>query len=366
MAKFALLHGAKENSGDFLIRDAAKSLLINVGGIDEEELLMVDVVRENVPNSVMDEISDTKAAFLAGGPGYQPDFYPGVYPSMKDLLDATTVVPLGPGWKGIDEDKYTFTVESTKLLQRIAEQDQVPYLGARDIPTVRVLRKHGVAAELTGCPAWYYPDGFPPSRVFDPPSQINEIIVSSPPQNSTKYMIQYYILIQNLLEKYPGSVITCAFHRGEHKNAHIPIIGYPWEKATWAANTSAILYKYISKIGKENDRIKIFDASQSADYINRYSKADLHVGYRVHGHIPALAAGIPSFLLQIDGRGFGVSESLETPGDVSARQGIYRPISDVMESISNSISNAYSDFESVDENRMHAYENMTSLISPIL
>jgi len=55
MAQYTLLHGAKENSGDFLIRDAAKSLLINVGNIDEEEVLIVDVVRETIPNSVMDK-----------------------------------------------------------------------------------------------------------------------------------------------------------------------------------------------------------------------------------------------------------------------------------------------------------------------
>lgn len=366
MTKYALLHGAKSNSGDFLIRDAAKSLLIDIGDIDVNEILMVDVVREDIQSSVINKISDMRVAFLAGGPGYQPDFYPGVYPSMKDLLDATTIIPLGPGWKGINEDTYTFTKESSKLLHRIADQDQVPYLGARDIPTVRVLRKHGVTAELTGCPAWYYPNQSLPSNAFELSGQVNEIIVSSPPRNATKYVLQYYLLIQKLAETFPESTITCAFHRGEHKTAQVPTVGYPWKKSTWNANISSSIYLYINYLSKRNENINIFDASGSSDYIHRYSEADVHVGYRVHGHIPALAAGTPSFLLQIDGRGFGVSESLGTPGDVSARRGIYSPVQDIIKNITDSVSESYSGFGNVNKHRSGAYKNMTSLVSSVL
>ena len=73
----------------------------------------------------------------------------------------TPAVPLGPGWKGQNEDEYEFTNESLNLLEQIVDQPFVPFLGARDLPSVRILQNHRLPAELTGCPEWYKYNGFP-------------------------------------------------------------------------------------------------------------------------------------------------------------------------------------------------------------
>ncbi|QHS17318.1 polysaccharide pyruvyl transferase family protein [haloarchaeon 3A1-DGR] len=365
MSQYSLLHAAKKNCGDFLIRDAALALIRHHTNVSDDEVLTVDVVGRNLDQETIDSVAETDVAFLAGGPGYQPEFYPGVYPALDDLLDVVDVVPMGPGWRGIDEETYSFTDESVRVLERIVGQDRVPFLGARDLPTVRILRNYGLPAELTGCPAWYYYDGYPPEAEFSPSQSIDHIIVSTPPQNSNRYLLQYFQLLRTLNELFPGATIVCSFHRGKFKESLEPYVGYPWERATYVRNTASLIYGLINSYARRNG-FELYDASGSSEYVQRYYNADLHVGHRVHGHIPALAGGTPSFLIQIDGRGFGVSESLGTSGDVSGRSSIRGPVQEVKSSIEYNIRNNYPDFETVDQNRLQAYEKMTELLQSAL
>jgi len=163
--KYTVLHGAKENCGDFLIRDSAIDFLKYHTDI-QKEINSVDVVRKELSGPQIDTIAETDVAFLAGGPGYQEDFYPGTYPALDDILDVTPVVPLGPGWRGQKEDEYEFTNESLNLLEQIVDQPSVPFLGARDLPSVRILQNRRLPAELTGCLGWYKYNGFPPIQNF--------------------------------------------------------------------------------------------------------------------------------------------------------------------------------------------------------
>ena len=73
--KYTVLHGAKENCGDFLIRDSAIDFLKYHTDI-QKEINSVDVVRKELSGPQIDTIAETDVAFLAGGPGYQENFYP--------------------------------------------------------------------------------------------------------------------------------------------------------------------------------------------------------------------------------------------------------------------------------------------------
>jgi len=58
---------------------------------------------------------------------------------------------------------------------------------------------------------------------------------------------------------------------------------------------------------------EVFDLTQSTgEPFSAYDRLDLHVGFRVHGHVSALVRGKPSLLLEQDGRGadYGSSFSL--------------------------------------------------------
>ncbi len=59
---------------------------------------------------------------------------------------------------------------------------------------------------------------------------------------------------------------------------------------------------------------EVMDTSYGLENVSFYEECDLHVGYRVHGHIYFLAKRKPSFLIHEDGRGRGASEALGLPG----------------------------------------------------
>lgn len=359
--RYTILHGAKENSGDFLIRDSAAELLKHHTGVSEDEIYYIDIVRSELSQSQINQIAETEAAFLAGGPGYRQAFYPETYPALNDILNVTTLALLGPGWKGQNEDEYTLADQSVNLLKKITEQPTVPYLGARDLPSVRILRKHGLPAELTGCPSWYYYDGFPPDPSFNISDSVENILISTPPRDDIRYLIQYAALIRILDAEFPSAQLVLVFHRGQHKRAFKPINGRPWRVHTWKNNTSSILYGIIKTIANQYG-CKLYDASGSSEYARSYFEADLHVGYRVHAHIPALSAGTPSFLIQIDGRGKGVSESLGTSADVFGGNKLRKPIYNIYDNIQSNIATDFSDFKDVSQNIKGCYKWMSELI----
>jgi hypothetical protein len=359
--KYTVLHGAKQNCGDFLIRDAAINFLTYHADMSRDSIHTVEVVRNKISEEEIKKIESTDAAFLAGGPGYRQKFYPEVYPALYKIFEVTTVVPLGPGWKGSNEDTYTFTQKSINILNKIAGQSRVPFLGARDLPSVRILRNHGLPAELTGCPGWYHYNGFPPNPTFPANPDVETILVSTPPQNNLQYLSQYIFLIRMLAAEFPDATITLVFHRGQQDRAFTPVIGRPWRSQTWKDNVSSVVYGIINQISQD-EQFNRHDPSGSSEYAELYYNADLHVGYRVHAHIPSLSAGTPSFLLQIDGRGTGVSESLGTNADTFAGDGLRAPVQEIMKHITSNRRTEFSDFDVVGENIRTSYENMKRLV----
>lgn len=81
-----LLSGAKKNIGDFLITHRARTLLEHVLG---EPILWMP--NWETLDDREDEIAEARAVVVAGGPGYRPAMYGGVYPLFSD--PATL-----PGW----------------------------------------------------------------------------------------------------------------------------------------------------------------------------------------------------------------------------------------------------------------------------
>jgi hypothetical protein len=363
--KYTLLHGAKENAGDFYIRDSAINIITDSTKSTEDEIYSIDIVRNSLTNARIKRVADTEVAFLAGGPGYGPNFYPDIYPEMKNILKATTVVPLGPGWRGKEESEYNFTPESQEVLKQIASQSGVPYLGARDLPTVRILRSHDIPAKLTGCPGWYLPGVTPPTPEFESQRAVKRIITSSPPVNHPKHLLQWFVLIRKLENRFPGADMILAFHRSESKLAFRPSIGNPLRMATWRSIPAAAIYRIITWYATQRGH-EIWDVPADSTYAKRYAKTDFHAGYRVHAHIPALAAGTPSYLLQIDGRGTGVSESLGTPADVRSDIGRTKAVHNLLQNIGRNIENGHRDFDSVETNVANGYANMKDLVTTVV
>lgn len=155
-------------------------------------------------------------------------------------------------------------------------------LGCRDLFTVRSLQKDNLNnLHMTGCPAWYDLDYIDKSS-FRHDSQIKSIYISDPANLSNTIYIAPIITL--LKEKFPGANIRFIFHRGIQKSV-------------------------VSIIDKFSD-VSYVDISGSSEGFRIYDKCDLHVGFRVHAHIYNLSIRNKTILIEEDGRGTGVDESL--------------------------------------------------------
>jgi len=292
------LTGAKKNIGDFLISQRSLALL-NLLRPDRE--IIVQPHWESLENKLK-LINDSKAIIIFGGPGFQKNMYPGVY-KLTENLDKIQVpiIPLGLGWKGFPGDftsykQYSFSKSSRKLLDKIAST--TPLIGCRDYTTKDLLNNLGISnAVMTGCPVWYDLDSI--GKQIIPPSKIANIVFT--PAQKSIYRDQCIKLMLTIKQFFPDSLLHCSFHRGIHSIDQ-------FTPETDSANNS-IIEKEALKIG-----YKIIDASSNLNNIAFYDACDLHIGYRVHGHLYFLSKRKPSFLLHEDGRGTALSYSLNLSG----------------------------------------------------
>jgi len=293
---YTLLMRAKKNIGDFLIFDRARKLL---NFFKKREEHVVYNAWEPLDDDI-DTINDTKAVIICGGPGIKKNFYPGIYPLTKNIDEIKVpIILFGTGWSelpGTDRDikNYTFSSASLNALQKISSLNKI---SCRDFNTVKILSNNGFPnALMTGGPAWY--DLRHISRHFTIPKTI-EKIVFTPAQNEIYYQ-QTVEIMEMLRTIFPNATLYCSFHRGLNADK-------------FTSKKEADRLEKINKVGL-NLGYDIVNAAYDLENIRFYEECDLHVGYRLHGHINFLSLRKPSFLLHEDSRGRGFSEAIGLPG----------------------------------------------------
>jgi len=294
---YIILRRAKKNVGDFLIVERGKKILETLR--PEHELVELD--SWSPLDLYLDKINEAAAVIICGGPGYQPRFYPKIYPLVKDLNRIKPpIIPLGLGWMGFPGDEITlrrfkFTSTSMKVLTKIHKEIEVT--SCRDCLTKEVLRRHGFTnVVVTGCPALYDIDKI--GKPFDIPSRIQKIVFT--PAQNPLYNNQSKEVMKKLKEIFPYSDRYCVFHRGLKVDE----------------NTSIRDAKNANDLRNEalKQDYEVVNAAYNVKNIEFYRECDLHVGYRLHGHIYFLSQRKPSFLLHEDGRGRGFSETFSSKG----------------------------------------------------
>lgn len=247
-------------------------------------------------------VNSSLGIIILGGPGFQENMYPGVYKLISNLSDIKVpIFTLGSGWSGspgdfVTERLFRFNNSSRKLIDYIEKTASV--ISCRDYPTERVLNNNGFKnVVMTGCPAWYDLNSI--GRKFIPPQSLKKIVFT-PAQNSL-YLNQNIQIMDYLNLKFSQSTLIVSFHRGMGtEDSHT--------SKSDAVNTNEI-FQHAKKLGFE-----VLDVSYDTKKINFYDKCNMHIGYRVHAHIYFISKRISSILLHEDGRGVGVSESLNSPG----------------------------------------------------
>jgi|Deesub1362B_J571_1020462.scaffolds.fasta_scaffold00364_6 hypothetical protein len=340
---YTLLTGAKKNVGDFLIVEKGRELI----KCHSQENEFLEFKRWMPLDSYLEEINTTKAIILCGGPGYKRDFYPNVFPLTKNINDIKIpIIPFALGWTGHpmgSPDKFSFNESSMFLLRHIHRNFEVT--SCRDIITKEILRRHGFTnVIMTGCPVWY--DTANIGKKFRQPNEIKRIVFTVPANR--KLFRQGIQLMKRLKLLFPKAQFFCVFHRGIR-----------WDSYT-SIPSSIILMKFkkqAEKLGYE-----IVDAAYDTAKIGFYRICDLHVGYRVHGHIFFLSLRKPTFLLQEDGRGRGVSETLRLP-DVSAWK--KNASDEIINNIKKELDSGFNSFSKISTLLDEYYKNMVYFLKKL-
>lgn len=288
--KIALMHGAKINAGDFLIKKRSIELLRYC----YPQCEITEVYRNENLELHADEINGQDILIIAGGPGYQNRFYGDSDISLHGDLNKIKVpiMMLGMGWcgrSGSPDDIYQmqFTGKMRELLTRVSNDTKI--LGCRDYFSADVLRSNGFGGVLmTGCPAWY--DIGKVKQVTytgKPLTEVRKICISD--CGRPEYLQQTFRVAEFLCDFFPNAQIVYVCHRG------IPEMEPAMESILAGRG------------------IRLVDISGSVEGFSVYDDCDLHVGFRVHAHIYALSQRKLSVLIEEDSRGEGVDEALGLP-----------------------------------------------------
>jgi hypothetical protein len=294
---YVLLHGAKKNAGDYLIFERAREL-IRAYRKTEDFLILP---RWLPLDEHLDTINRSQGIIICGGPGYAHHFYPGIYPLVNDLsYIKVPIIPLAVGWTGrpSDPDDFRFTPESIAAIREI--HSRIRQSSTRDVLTERIVKKVGVDnVAMTGCAAWYYLPLV--ERDFMPPATVKRVVVTTPAR--LENFRQAFQVVDAVRRWFPKAELYLVFHRGMLPDRHTK----PHDAAS---NLGLAAYGRLRGY-------RVINAAFSTDQLAFYRDCDLHIGYRVHGHLDFLSYRRPSILIQEDGRGLGQTLTLGTQ-DVAA------------------------------------------------
>ena len=276
--KISYLSGAYKNAGDFLIEKRATSLLKYVYPDAEINVFL--------RNQIQDRISDINQCdfiVFGGGPIYKRDLEG--YLPLDICIDKfeRPVYILGGGWYGLGSGVkqiscYKFSQKTYDFLKKIENNGS---LSCRDNLSYQILKAQGFNnVYMTGCPAWYDLEYIDQSD-FSSKGAPQKIVISDPAQKwNQKGCLK---LVDYLKDRFSSSKITFVFHRGSSDSFRDEL----------------------------SSRLQdVIDISGSSDGFHVYDDCDLHIGYRVHAHIYNLSIRNRSVLIEEDGRGAGVNQTL--------------------------------------------------------
>ncbi|MEY3561370.1 MAG: hypothetical protein RL068_522 [Actinomycetota bacterium] len=284
------LTGAFKNSGDYLIGHRARNLLAK--HLDHE---VIDFNRKAITDDSYRIFNSAKAVLLTGGPAYQAGIYPGVYNLDLSRIEVP-VIAYGLGWKGKlgqDPKDFEFKPEAKEFLTAIHQGNY--FSSARDYLTTEVLHNLGIGnVSMTGCPAWY--DEAKLDSDFEW-QEVETLVFSMPAvqQDSVLPILRY------LAKRFPKAKKYLAYNAG-----------YKSTRAKDADQITRWNYKIMALAALKGFESVSYE-SDFAKFQLVQSKADLHVGFRVHSHIFSLSQRITSVLIAEDSRGTGQQQAMGSP-----------------------------------------------------
>ena len=273
-----------KNIGDRLIEYCTKRLVEDVKGATE----YFTVFRADDLDSKVREMNDTAAVIFACL-AIRRDMVPKVY-NMKTAVDQVRVpfVPLASGTSlrtaelAVDGlgARTEFDSGTAEFVRAIARRAEV--FSCRGEATYNAVRSFGVGnAAMTGDVA-FYERRFDGLR-FKARRGIDRIAISTPHQPQI-YADQFYALVERCAETFPQAERVIVVHGLSE-----------WLDAGRVEASGATIRDIFA---------------EDLEALDVYSDFDVHIGYRVHGHVSALKRRVPSYILATDGRGYDYGMTL--------------------------------------------------------
>ena len=286
MSDYVILSTACGNVGDRLITESAKEII----RAEKGDVSFTEYFREENLESCRDALDQARAIIMPGFAIRDP-IYPETYCLTSKLEEIEKpLVPMGAGWKAFPGDSYTlanfrYSSETTDFLRWLSHS--TPVFGCREYFTIRILKDHGIGNTLlVGDCAWYDQQSL--GKPMRRPANIHRLVFTTP--HSCMYDQQAAKILDMLANLFPHAERFCVLQSG--------VAGERKELLSHARENNFVLVQTRGELGS----------------IAFYAECDLHVGYRVHGHIAFLRQRIPSILLHEDGRGVGFTHTLTTGG----------------------------------------------------
>lgn len=282
--------GAYKNAGDHLIGDRARALL---RAHVDPDIVVLD--RKAIKTDDSELFRKARAVLLTGGPAYQREIYPTIYPIELENIPCP-VIPFGLGWKAPSTQapiEFRFSPSGEKFIRAV--HNRIPCSSARDPLTVEVLGSLGVDnVIMTGCPAWYDLSYLDEPYAFT--DRVQKLVLSTPAriQPGTRKLMLW------LGKRFPNANRVLSFHHGL-----LPALNKSGIKR--AADFARLSFEAM-RYGWQVESL----AGSLEKLETVYSSADLHIGYRVHAHLFCLSRRIPSILINEDSRGAGQACALGT------------------------------------------------------
>lgn len=239
-------------------------------------------------SSRLEHINSADAIVLSGFEITQHDTRPENYRIAVDLDDVEPpIIPdcasysFFPGDR-LEMEQQEFGAGTVSFLNELEPYCPGQKFPVRDIWTGQVLEQNGYDTVLTGDPGWYDLEML--DQEFHRPECIKKLVVTGP--QFRRYVPQAEELIRRLTEEFEHAERILSFHI-------VP------------RDVDLELAEKAKEQGWE-----ILYASHDTEHLETYRDSDLHVGYRLHGHLAHLRWRRPSILLSEDSRGMGLTETL--------------------------------------------------------
>ena len=289
MKKYIALVGSENNVGDHLIVESGLNII--------KQEISCEIIKFNrfdhKDSTFYDLVNNSNGLILLGGPALRPSFLKKIYNLDVDKVK-TKIITLGIGWKDLSGsffDTFNYYIGKKESLKKLE-------FSVRDYYSKFCIENNiEKTSYTTGCPALYSNMvGVKPVK----PKSIQKIVFSVGVEysKSKSLMNQTYNLIELLNNNYD---LTVAFHHGLSKN---------YKKAR---NFNQKLYSTNKKLESYliSKKINYCDISGQTDNFKKlYKDTDLHIGYRVHAHIYSMSLNKPTILINEDGRGKALSQTI--------------------------------------------------------